>query len=33
MKVILMCPNEFDVALCIITLKNADLSTSLVGHP
>ena len=33
MKVMLMCPHEFGVALCGITLKDAALSLSLVGHP
>ena len=33
MGVMLMCPHEFDVAPCGITVKNAALSLSLVGHP
>ena len=31
--VMLVCPHEFDVALCFITVENAALSFSLVGHP
>ena len=33
MKITLLYPHESDVALCGITLKNAALSLSLVGHP
>ena len=32
MKIMLLCPHEFDVALCGITLMNAALSFSLVGN-
>ena len=28
-----MCPHEFDVALCDVTVNNVALSLSLVGHP
>ena len=30
--VMIMCPHEFDVALCSITVKNAALSFPLIGH-
>ena len=30
---ILMCPHDFDVALCYIVVKNVALSFSLIGHP
>ena len=33
MGVMIMCPHEFDRALCSIRIKNAALSFSLVGHP
>ena len=33
MKLMFVCLNEFDVALCDVTLNNAALSLSLVGHP
>ena len=33
MKVIFMFPHEFDVALCDVTVNNAALSPSMVGHP
>ena len=33
MEVILLCPHEFDVALCGITVRNAARSLSLVSHP
>ena len=32
MKMMLMCPHEFNVALCDVTVNNAALSLSLVGH-
>ena len=28
-----MCPHEFDVAHCVITVKNVVFSFSLVAHP
>ena len=31
--VMLMCPHEFDVALFDVTVDNAALSLSLIGHP
>ena len=33
MKLMLMFPHEFDVALCDVTVNIATLSPSLVGHP
>ena len=33
MKVILLCPHEFDVAHCGITVRNAARSLSLVSYP
>ena len=33
MGMMLMCPHEFDVTLCDVTVKNLALSFSLVGHP
>ena len=33
MDVMLMCPHEFHVALCDVTVKNVALSLSLAGHP
>ena len=30
---IIMCPHDFDMDICGITLKNVALSFSLVGHP
>ena len=33
MGVILLCPHEFDVAVCDVTANNVALSFSLVGYP
>ena len=33
MRVMLMCPHEFDVALCDVTVKNEALSFSWIGNP
>ena len=33
MGVMIICPHEFDMALCNITVKSAALSLLLVGHP
>ena len=33
MKIMLMCPHEFDVALCDVTVNYAALRLSLIGYP
>ena len=33
MGVMIICPHEFDVALCNVKVMNVALSLSLVGHP